>query len=88
MDKVKRRKRSKLSRDDCLLVLEYFAKKVKRFAITSDGSTFGRVNGHGVSVLPGGQLNVMLCVEGDYGVADDLFEAIRVLGGHKLPRKI
>ena len=27
-----RRKRSELSRDDCLLVLEFFAKRVKRFA--------------------------------------------------------
>ena len=85
--KTKRRKRSELTKADCLLVFEFFAKRVKRFAETTDGGMFGTHNQHGISVLPRGQINVMFAVEGGFGISDDLFEAIRVLGGHKLPNK-
>jgi hypothetical protein len=34
-----------------------------------------------------GQIAVVFLVEGGFDVADDLFEAIRVLRGTKLPRK-
>ena len=84
---IKRRKRSELSRADCLIALESFAKAVQRMGETSDGSMFGRMNQHGISVLPSGQISVLFAVNGSFGVADDLFEAIRVLAGHKLPRK-
>lgn len=87
MTTTKRRKRSELSIDDCLSALEAFAKRVKRFGETSDGSMFGTCNEHGISVLPQGHINVVFAVEGSFGVGDDLFEAIRVLAGHKLPRK-
>lgn len=33
------------------------------------------------------KLNVQFMVNGSYGVANELFEAIRVLKGTKLPRK-
>lgn len=82
-----RRKRSEMSRDDCLLALERFAKFVKRQAETSDGGMFGVRNEHGISVLPRDQIVVTFAVEGSFGVAEELFEAIRVLAGHKLPRK-
>ena len=73
-----RRKRSHMSRADCLLAFERFAKIVKREAEVSGGPTFGD--------LPPGQIDVVFRVVGSFGVADDMWEAIRVLAGHKLPR--
>lgn len=76
-----RRVRSELSRNDCLLVLEFFAKKVKRFLETTNGQSFGYEMNVGR-----GQMVVSFLIEGGFGTADDLFEATRVLSGQKLPR--
>lgn len=67
-----------MTRANCLKALEAFSKRVYRFAETSEVPTFGET--------PKGNVCVVLSVEGRFGVADDLFEAIRVLGGFKLPR--
>jgi hypothetical protein len=75
-----RRKRSHLSRNDCLLALEHFAKRVARNAESSGGSPFDEF-------APPGHLTVVFLVKGSFGVADDVFEAIRVLAGYKLPRR-
>lgn len=75
--KVKRRRRSHLSREDCLVVFERFAKTVQRQAESSGGQVFGNA--------PSGQIDVVFRVLGSFGVADDMFEAIRVLAGYKLP---
>lgn len=71
-----RRKRSRLSREDCLLVFERFAKIVQREAESSGGAVFG--------MAASGQIDVVFRVQGSFGVADDMFEAIRVLAGYKL----
>jgi hypothetical protein len=78
--KPARRKRSSMSRKDCLMALEYFAKRVARFAESSGGQPFDEF-------APPGHLSVVFLVQGSFGVSDDLFEAIRVLAGYKLPRK-
>lgn len=67
-----------MSREDCLHALETFGKRLYRFAETSDPGA--------LDPLPQGNICVHLSVEGSFGVADDLFEAIRVMGGFKLPR--
>lgn len=85
--KTKRRKRSTLSLDDCLLALEMFAIRVERFQETTDGGSFGTRNQNGISLLPHGQIVVQFLINGGFGAGDDLFEAIRVLKGIKLPRK-
>jgi hypothetical protein len=80
----RRRKRSHLSRQDCLVVLESFARKVYRFGESSSASMFQE--GRDDPNLPPDQINVQFAVFGSYGVAADLFEAVRVLAGYKLPR--
>lgn len=77
---MKRRERSDMSRSDCLLAFERFAKRVKRQAESSGGGPFG-------DFAPQGHLTVTFLVPGSFGVADDMFEAIRVLAGHKLPSR-
>ena len=75
---MKRRRRSHMSRADCLLAFERFAKLVQRQCEGSGSTPFG--------MAPSGQLDVTFRVLGRFGVGDDMFEAIRVLAGHKLPR--
>ena len=77
---MKRRKRSHMTEADCLAALASFAPKVERMLTGTHGvepSTFA----------PEGEVTVAFSVKGSFGVADDLFEAISVLGGHKLPAK-
>ena len=74
-----KRERSHLSRGDCLLVFERFAKLVQRQAESSGCLVFG-------GAAPENQLDVNFRVLGSFGVADEMFEAIRVLAGHKLAR--
>lgn len=85
--KTKRRKRSDMSLNDCLAAMELFAKRIQRMQETTDGGSFGTRNQNGISVLPRGQIVVQFLIDGGFGVGDDLFEAIRVLKGTKLPRK-
>ena len=85
---MSRRKRSEMSIEDCINAIKKFSKKIEKFCETSDGSSFShRVTRNGMSFMPDGQINVMFAVKGRYGVGDDLFEALRVLGEHKLPRQ-
>lgn len=74
----RRRKRSHLSRADCLLVFERFAKIVQREGEGSASVIFGHA--------PSGQIDVTFRVLGSFGVGDDMFEAIRVLAGYKLAK--
>lgn len=74
-----RRRRSHMNRADCLRAFERFAKLVKREAESSGGGPFG-------DLTPAGHLTVTFLVRGSFGVGDDMFEAIRVLAGYKLPR--
>ena len=60
-------------------MFERFAKIVQREAESSGEGPFGD--------LPSGQINVTFRVHGTFGVADDMFEAIRVLAGYRLPRR-
>jgi hypothetical protein len=77
----RRRKRSHLSWNDCLPVLEKFAGRVHRMEESSDVDRWGG----GLPAEPA--LNVIFLVKGGFGVATDLYEAIRVLAGHRLPAK-
>ncbi len=74
----KRRKRSHLTEQDCLACFASFAPKVDRMVAGSHG-----INPDTFS--PVGKVSVCFEVRGGFGVADVLFEAIRVLAGHKLP---
>lgn len=88
-EKTKRRKRSELSRAECLLVLEDFSRSVVRFAETSDPGPFTHPNSAGAPAMGHGRgyISVNFMVKGNYGCASDLFEAVRVLHGWKLPRR-
>lgn len=74
-------RKSHLSERDCLGVLEQFAKRVVRMGETSSGGMFGEF-------AAGNQVGVHFLVEGGFGTADELFEAIRVLSGHKQAKPI
>jgi len=76
-----RRKRSEMSHDDCLQAMTEFAKRIQRMGESSGGGMFGEF-------APDGQLGVHFLVNGSFGVSSELFEAVRVLAGHKLPRKV
>jgi hypothetical protein len=76
---MKRRKRSHMSREDCLVAFEKFALRVQRQSESSGGTVLG-------GEAPFGQLDVTFRVLGQFGVAEEMFEAVRVLAGHKLPR--
>lgn len=84
---IARRKRSELSRQDCLGAVERFAQHVCRFGTTSDASMFSVHNSSGDAPMTRDQINVQILVQGSFGVADEFFEALRVLAGFKLPRK-
>ena len=78
--RVRRRKRSHMTERDCLEALANFSKRVDRMLTGS----------HGIepnTYAPEGKVSVCFEVRGGFGIGDDLFEAIRVLGGHKLPAK-
>jgi hypothetical protein len=77
---LKRRKRSHMTEADCLESLRCFSGRVERMLTGSHG-----IEPH--TFAPDGQVTVAFSVCGSFGVADDLFEAVRVLGGHKLPAK-
>ena len=77
---VRRRKRSKMSRSDCISALVDFARRVQRQGETSGGGMFS-------DFAPKGCLTVHFEVSGEFGSNDKVFEAVRVLGEHKLPRR-
>ena len=82
----KRRKRSEMSISEAHKAFGQFAAKVERFKETNDGCGWG-VFQNGMWFAPRGQIVVAFLVNGGFGVGDDVFEAVRVLAGHKLPRK-
>lgn len=77
-----RRKRSTLSERDCLKALKEFALRVERMRETSDATAFESEFGSS-----GGTIVVQFLAHGRFGSTENLFEAIRVLAGYRLPRK-
>ena len=75
---MSRRKRSSMKRADCVKALAKFAPLVERFLETSDASAFCS------EICPSDKINVQFLVRGSFGVANDVFEAIRILAGHKI----
>lgn len=73
-----RRKRSHMTEADCLEALRVFAGKVERMVEGSMGCG-------GDHLCPSGSISVQFQLKGGFGVGGPIFEAIRVLGGHKLP---
>ena len=78
---MKRRKRSHLTEKDCHKAVADFARRIDRMADTSAG-----MDGHR-SFAPGGFITAQMSVKGNFGSNEDFWEAMRVLGGHKLPAK-
>lgn len=68
-----------MTNEDCLKALKEFATKVRRFGETSDSSMFSVPSVSGEPPMRCGEINVQFCVEGSFGVADKLYEAIRHL---------
>lgn len=78
---MKRRKRSYMTEADCTEALREFSKVVDRMMETSQGFA-------GEAFAPKGSITVQFQIRGSFGTSINLFEAIRVLGGHKLPAKL
>lgn len=76
----KRRKRSELNKAECIEAIGSFFRKVERLKTSSEDFC------HGANDLPKGSVTVTFQVKGGFGVADDMFEAMRVFSGYKLPR--
>lgn len=79
----KKRKRSRLTEAQAIEAIKLFCNRVERQGETSDASMF-RDDSY---VLPSGKINVQFLVHGNFGVAEDLFEAMHVLSERKLPAK-
>jgi hypothetical protein len=79
-EKGKRRKRSELTEADCLEVLRGFASRVNRMMESSEPFT-------PCGDIPEGTITIKFQVRGSFGTGDRIFEAIRVMAGHKLPAK-
>ena len=75
----KRRKRSYLNKDDCFTAMKRFAGRVHRWKESSAG--FDQCD----PPLSRGFITVTFLIEGSFGASDDLFEALRIAGGFKLP---
>lgn len=73
-----------MSEQDCLEALRRFAPKIIRWGETS---AVGMFSGGEHPDVPIGEINVQLLCKGSFGTADELFEAMRVLAGHRLPRR-
>ncbi len=74
-----RRKRSEMTKQQAVNAVAKFSKTIHRWLESSDLSAFGVPNQIGYH-------SVQIMAPGSFGLADDFFEALRVLGGHKLPR--
>lgn len=79
-----RRKRSNMTEAEAIEAFKKFCTLVERQGETSDASMFRR---GGALNMEQGHINVQFMVSGDFGVAEELFEAVRIFGGHKLPAK-
>lgn len=74
-----RRKRSHMTEADCFKAFRAFAQRVCRMGETSASLLAGQQG------APDGRITIHFEAEGNFGTGDDLFEAIRILGGHVLP---
>ena len=74
-----RRKRSEFTKKRAVAEVSTFAKRIERWCETSGSG----------AMRPHDGLDVVIRVGGvpAFGFADNFFEALRVLGGHKLPRR-
>lgn len=79
----KRRKRSEMTVEEARQAFVDFAKAVERFGETSDASMFS----NGELNFETGHINVQFLASGNFGVAEKVFEAIRIFKGVKLPAK-
>ena len=70
---------SKMTREQAIKAVSDFASGILRWCETSGSGSLGD--------LSAGQLDVVIRFEGKFGAADSFFEGLRILGGHKSPRK-
>ena len=80
-DAIKYRQRSNVNEGDYPRILREFCQRIVRMKTTSEPYQEGREQ------PPQGQLVVKFLVNGNFGCADDLINALRVAGGYYLPRK-
>lgn len=78
---AKRRKRSEMTMDKAIKAVAEFAANIKRWKESSEDFDYN---------IPNPNLNeivIKILIDGKFGVAEDFFEGMRVLGGMKLPAK-
>lgn len=79
--KTPRRKRSELTEAGCFAAVRRTAKSIDRMASTSQGMDGPH------SYAADGYITLMIAAKGGFGTHEDFWEALRVLGEFKLPRK-
>ena len=82
MMKKPRRKRSELTHGEAVKAVEEWAGDIQRMLNTSE-----KFDGVGEAERDLSLLTYKFQVRGKFTTHQDFFEAIRVLGGHKLPAK-
>lgn len=83
----KRRKRADMTLNEAHRVMVNFSKAVVRFAETSEAGPFTCEGSTGKPAMGRGYINGCFMLKGGFGAFDDVFMAVRVLGGHMLPAK-
>ena len=76
-----RRKRSYMTEEDCIEAVREFAKRIDHMLESSEG-----IDGSG-SYAPVDRITAKISVKGGFNSNARFFEAMRVLGEHKLPAK-
>jgi hypothetical protein len=79
---MKRRKRSHLTEEESIKEIKKYAEKIERMLETNQG-----IDGWAGSFAPEDEISTMISVKGSFGASNNFFSALRVLGGHMLPRK-
>ena len=78
-----RRRRSEMSIKDCHVAFKEFAGAIVRMKETSEDPFGLSIGAH----TPADSLGICFLVKGNFGVAEDLFEAVRIMRGSVLPAK-
>jgi hypothetical protein len=82
-----RRKRADMTLDEAHRVMVKFSQAVVRFAETSDQGPFTNPSSTGKPAMGRGYVNGCFMLKGSFGAFEDVFMAVRVLGGHMLPKR-
>lgn len=82
-----RRERSELTMEEAIKVVKQFANGIIRFAETGDPGPFRHPSSTDKPAMGDEHINVCFMMKCDFNFTSKVIEAMRILGGHKLPAK-